>query len=584
MKKAVIIPAILLTTTLSALLAVPYVAKAYLNQLRPNVYIDDVSWQSVGCFHLQGITHKSPAIDARILEASACWWNKSIHLQSGGVDISRSGGSTKDVSSAQNGFDGWAVSAQDISVTVQVNDFLDIHLPNMSLNNDTICSSNRDGEDIPGLVAHVKRPPYRIELDINNVCYNRNTHIATFDSGWVHSNADVTGKTYFDFVSTIQFQDGSIDLVSKDLRIKTVAPFMGISAFDMQITYDGQIWVGADKIIVDNASIDTQPVTFNHVRIPSISAVDVPVDVLWTGHTGQDVSVNVDVNSKTIFGEENCQDWLNALPKELLNSEIYNKEKFSDLHLVGRLGFQIRLDPEDPRLKLRNGCVWRGPIPPFITALTKQFSYTAYHANHKTTFQRETGPFRLDWVPLGSVSGAMAVALTTTEDPGFYDHRGVIPQAFENSLKDNLRLGKFFRGGSTLTMQLAKNLWLTRDRTLARKVKELFLTSVLESTLTKDQILELYLNVVEFGPDIYGIGAASQKLLNKHPAELSITEALYLTLRLPAPTRSASYQAQKGLIKKLLDNIAKSGKVPADLIELEKQGLTNDNSDIGTDD
>jgi len=581
MKKAVIVSATILTTILSAALAVPYAAKTYLNQLRPNVHVGNVAWHSFSCFHLQNIVYKLPSLEAEFLNAYACWGNRTISLQSGHVNATISNSGAKEVSSSQAGFDGWSVLAKDISVNIQVNDFLDIHLPSVSLNDGVICSNDKE---LGGLTAHAEYYPYRTELDLHNVCYNRNTHIATFDSGWVHSNVDITGKTHFDFTSTVKFQNGSVDLISKDLYVKQVGPFLGVSLSGLRVTYDGQVWVGADQIVITHPNIHTQPVTFQHVRIPSIDSLEIPVEVFWIGHSGQDVSVNVDVNSKSIFGEEKCQDWLDALPEELLNSEIYDKEKFSDLHFDGRLGFQVQVDPKDPQLKLKNGCVWKGSIPKFISSLSKQFSYTAYHADHKATFQRETGPFRLDWTPLSSVSSTMAVALTTTEDPGFYVHRGVIPQAFENSLKDNLRLGKFFRGGSTLTMQLAKNLWLTRDRTLARKIKELFLTSVLESTLTKDQILELYLNVVEFGPDIYGIGAASQKLLNKYPTELSITEALYLTLRLPAPTRAASYQAQKGLINKLLDNIAKSGKMPIDLIELERQGLLNDSSNIRTDD
>jgi membrane peptidoglycan carboxypeptidase len=177
------------------------------------------------------------------------------------------------------------------------------------------------------------------------------------------------------------------------------------------------------------------------------------------------------------------------------------------------------------------------------------------------------------------ISPNMATALTTTEDPGFMYHRGIIPQAIENSLKDNLKLGKFFRGGSTLTMQLAKNLWLSRTRTLGRKLQEAILTVALESALPKDKILELYLNVVEYGPNLYGIGPASKELLHKDPLELTLTDAMYLVLRLPAPNRSASYERMKGMISKLLDNALKAGKVTEDMVEVEKGQLTPVNMD-----
>jgi membrane peptidoglycan carboxypeptidase len=119
-------------------------------------------------------------------------------------------------------------------------------------------------------------------------------------------------------------------------------------------------------------------------------------------------------------------------------------------------------------------------------------------------------------------------------------------------------------------MQLAKNLWLSRTRTIGRKLQEAILTVALESSLSKDKILELYLNVVEYGPNLYGIGPASKEILHKEPLELTLTDAMYLVLRLPAPNRSASYEQMRGLIGKLLDNAMRAGKVTPDMVEIEK--------------
>jgi membrane peptidoglycan carboxypeptidase len=125
-------------------------------------------------------------------------------------------------------------------------------------------------------------------------------------------------------------------------------------------------------------------------------------------------------------------------------------------------------------------------------------------------------------------------------------------------------------------MQLAKNLWLTRKRTLGRKIQEAVLTAVLESTLPKEKILELYLNIVEFGPDIYGIGPGSEKLLGTHPINISLSQALYLVLRLPAPSRAGTYEQMKGKIGKMLDLMASNGKLSAEEAGYEKAFLFED--------
>ena len=113
-------------------------------------------------------------------------------------------------------------------------------------------------------------------------------------------------------------------------------------------------------------------------------------------------------------------------------------------------------------------------------------------------------------MPLSAISKFMEVAVLTTEDGGFHRHHGFDHEAIRNSIRENLRRRKFVRGASTISMQLAKNLYLDRGKNLSRKLQEAVLTMYLEQELTKEQILELYLNVVEFGPLIYGIGPAAR--------------------------------------------------------------------------
>jgi membrane peptidoglycan carboxypeptidase len=150
-----------------------------------------------------------------------------------------------------------------------------------------------------------------------------------------------------------------------------------------------------------------------------------------------------------------------------------------------------------------------------------------------------TGPGTPDWTPLDFVSPFMQVAVLTTEDGAFYRHRGYSTEAIRQSFIANLKAGRFVRGASTISMQLAKNLFLPRDKTLSRKLQEIILTHYLEQEFTKEELMELYLNVVELGPAIYGVTAAADYYFGRTPAELSLPECFFLATLLPSPVRFA---------------------------------------------
>ncbi len=138
---------------------------------------------------------------------------------------------------------------------------------------------------------------------------------------------------------------------------------------------------------------------------------------------------------------------------------------------------------------------------------------------------------------LAAISPHMVQAVLTTEDGGFWRHRGFLPSQFEVALRRNLAAGKIQLGASTITMQMVKNVLLSHERTLARKLQELFLTWYVETTLTKNRIMELYLNAIEFGPGIYGVTRAAAHYFGKHPSELTPPEAVFLAVMLPSPVR-----------------------------------------------
>ncbi len=141
------------------------------------------------------------------------------------------------------------------------------------------------------------------------------------------------------------------------------------------------------------------------------------------------------------------------------------------------------------------------------------------------------------WVPLGSISSYLQHAVVIAEDDKFWSHSGFDIEAIRLALKRNIRRKSVRFGGSTITQQLAKNLYLSPSRNPVRKLRELILTWRLEKTLSKKRILELYLNVVEWGNGIFGAEAAALHYYNKPAAWLNPQEAAHLAVVLPSPRR-----------------------------------------------
>lgn len=151
-----------------------------------------------------------------------------------------------------------------------------------------------------------------------------------------------------------------------------------------------------------------------------------------------------------------------------------------------------------------------------------------------------TGPGTAAWVPIGDVAPYVVNAVLSREDGRFYRHAGVDPYEIRNAIVRNVSAGRFVYGASTLSMQLAKNVFLAREKTLVRKLQEFVLTWYLERTLGKDSILELYLNVVEFGPGLYGIGPAARFYFGVEPSQLTPAQAIFIATLLPNPVQRAA--------------------------------------------
>lgn len=141
------------------------------------------------------------------------------------------------------------------------------------------------------------------------------------------------------------------------------------------------------------------------------------------------------------------------------------------------------------------------------------------------------------WVPISQISPYLVKAVLIAEDDKFWHHEGFDFEAIEKAVEKNIRAGKFKAGGSTISQQLAKNLYLTPSKNPIRKIKEAILTWRIERSLSKKRILELYLNAAEWGEGIFGIEAAAQHYYGKPASSISPEEAARLASVLPNPRK-----------------------------------------------
>lgn len=232
-----------------------------------------------------------------------------------------------------------------------------------------------------------------------------------------------------------------------------------------------------------------------------------------------------------------CQSMLDATPEGLMPL-LAGTRLTGTFALTGKLEVDTRaLDKMLTKWSSVNECRITG-APPEIAPSRFSRSWTREVLDVTgRPVQVQSGPGTMGWVPKAAISRHMDTAVLICEDGAFFRHHGFDEEAIRNSIRENVKAGRFVRGASTISMQLAKNLYLSRDKTLSRKLQEAVLTHLLEQELTKDQILELYLNVIEFGPGIYGIGPAAAYYFNSTPSQLSLGQSLYLASILPNPKR-----------------------------------------------
>ena len=173
-----------------------------------------------------------------------------------------------------------------------------------------------------------------------------------------------------------------------------------------------------------------------------------------------------------------------------------------------------------------------------LNKLNGEFVYRAIINN---VLQRPVlvGSSNPNYTPLDQISPYLQKCILTSEDPSFLSHHGFINEAFKQSILKNIRTKKFSRGASTISMQLIKNVFLTREKTVSRKMEEILLVYILENNriASKERMLEVYFNIIEWGPNVYGIGEAAHFYFQKKPADLNLKECLFLATIVPKPKK-----------------------------------------------
>lgn len=283
--------------------------------------------------------------------------------------------------------------------------------------------------------------------------------------------------------------------------------------------FDYHLLLGEDFISVDSSST----VMLNKIKFNPFLELNTEEDTIY--------------KMKVVIPEMKAQDFITSLPEGLFTnfegmeaegnfdfnlSFIFNKNKPNDLVFDSKLsknGFKI-IKYGEANLSKLNG----------------EFVYRAIE-NGRAQRGILVGQANPNYTPLSEISPYLRKSVLTTEDPSFFSHKGFITEAFKQSIIKNIKTKKFSRGGSTISMQLVKNVFLTREKTLSRKLEEILLVYILENNriVSKERMLEVYFNVIEWGPNVYGIGEASNFYFQKHPSQLNLNECLFLASIVPRP-------------------------------------------------
>ena len=221
-------------------------------------------------------------------------------------------------------------------------------------------------------------------------------------------------------------------------------------------------------------------------------------------------------------------------------------------------------------------------LPPVSELADRKFNTTIQVKDWQGEFHPfVVGPKNRYWTPSVRIPAEMKWAVILAEDANFYKHEGFDVKAIKNAIKYDLEKRSLKRGASTITQQTAKNLFLSREKTITRKVKEIYLAYRMEQELTKGRIVEFYLNVVELGPMVYGIGHGARYYFGKSPSEMTPRECAFLAAMLPGPRLAYNPYKNLGKVLKRSDMILRLLRQRGVLAEGEYQAALAQSPNVG---
>jgi hypothetical protein len=360
--------------------------------------------------------------------------------------------------------------------------------------------------------------------------------------------------------------------------------------------------IASNDIVVPNASLDADLlVGENYVALDSSSTIFLQNASIHP-YLKYTLSPNKIYELKVHTEQQDAQTFLNALPQGMFESleglqvsgqVKYDMNFYLDTKEPDSVQFNSTLTPKDLKI-LKWGTT-------NLQRINETFVYTPYEYG-KPMRNITIGPSNPNFTPLNQISNNFKNAVLTAEDPSFFKHKGFVEESIRKSIAVNFKENRFVRGGSTISMQLVKNVFLSRQKTLARKVEEILIVWLIENNrlVSKNRMLEVYFNIIEMGQNIYGIGEASRQYFGKSPADLSVGEGIFLANIVPRPKIAMFKFYGDGTLKpylrgyfRFLGNImARRGLTPADtssygfynvrLREGLRQYLTPDTTEIDT--
>lgn len=286
-----------------------------------------------------------------------------------------------------------------------------------------------------------------------------------------------------------------------------------------QLATDYRLTIGEDYVEIDSAT----QVVFNRIRLHPY--------LRYQPRPGHSVILSV---HKPPFP---AQDLFGSFPPGLFTvlEGITTRGELSwDLNFQADLASPDSLVFETALHRHQFGVISYGTSN--LTKLNEEFIHTVWEDNQPVR-SFTVGPENPDFRRLEQMSSYLQYAVMTSEDGGFYQHRGFLPDAFRESLITNIKERRFARGGSTITMQLVKNAFLNRNKTIARKLEEALIVWLIENQglTTKERMMEVYLNIIEWGPMIYGANEAAGFYFGKDASKLTLEESIFLASVIPRP-------------------------------------------------